>query len=296
MSKLVRPSGGSEINCQEVWREISNYIEGEISPGLRARIEAHVQHCPRCSAVLAGARNLVQVAGGGGVLEPPPGLSRRLYDKLEKHLAQARANAPPTQVEREIPLGITEEVVPLGSHLLYFWQNEEEFERGVRFLETGLLRREYCVLQGHDEVNARTLEVLHAHGFEPEQAISEGRLTVLGRRSAAEMMTDIAAVFDAARRMGASAIRYLGNLGIGRNPLPGGGEQEICDLEAKTTAFISRFPCVLVCMYDVRSLPGRMILNCGMKNHPFTISGEGLQENPYYISGEDSLPGLRHIH
>jgi len=36
---------------------------------------------------------------------------------------------------RKIALGITEDEVPLGSHLIHFWHTDTEFERGVRFLE-----------------------------------------------------------------------------------------------------------------------------------------------------------------
>jgi hypothetical protein len=36
----------------------------------------------------------------------------------------------------EIALGSTKDQVALGSHLIDFWLNEEEFERGVRFLRT----------------------------------------------------------------------------------------------------------------------------------------------------------------
>ena len=47
----------------------------------------------------------------------------------------------------QIPLGITDDQVALGSHLVHFWQNEEEFERGVRFLEPGIANEsQYCVL------------------------------------------------------------------------------------------------------------------------------------------------------
>ena len=35
--------------------------------------------------------------------------------------------------ERKIPLGITEDDVALGSHLVHFWQTDEEFESGVAF-------------------------------------------------------------------------------------------------------------------------------------------------------------------
>ena len=35
-------------------------------------------------------------------------------------------------------LGITEDEVRLGSHLIHFWRTDDEFERGVRFLELGI--------------------------------------------------------------------------------------------------------------------------------------------------------------
>jgi len=38
----------------------------------------------------------------------------------------------------KIALGITEDDVPLGSHLIDFWHTEDEFERGVRSLELGI--------------------------------------------------------------------------------------------------------------------------------------------------------------
>jgi hypothetical protein len=38
----------------------------------------------------------------------------------------------------KIPLGITDDEVSLGSHLIHFWKTPEEFERGVRFLQLGI--------------------------------------------------------------------------------------------------------------------------------------------------------------
>jgi len=35
----------------------------------------------------------------------------------------------------KIALDVTDDEVPLGSHLIHFWHNDAEFERGVRFLE-----------------------------------------------------------------------------------------------------------------------------------------------------------------
>ncbi len=71
-----------EISCVEVWREISNYIEGDISPELRARVEAHFKICKHCTAVRDGTRNVVRLIGDGEAFEVPEGFSARLYRKL----------------------------------------------------------------------------------------------------------------------------------------------------------------------------------------------------------------------
>lgn len=46
------------ISCAEVHRELSNYIDDELTPGLRARIEEHVKACSGCKAVYDGVRNV----------------------------------------------------------------------------------------------------------------------------------------------------------------------------------------------------------------------------------------------
>jgi predicted anti-sigma-YlaC factor YlaD len=79
-----------EISCEEVWREVSNYIEGEIGAELRARMEEHFKGCEHCTAVLDGARNVVQLVGDAKVFELPAGFSNRLYQKLNRKLAKRR--------------------------------------------------------------------------------------------------------------------------------------------------------------------------------------------------------------
>jgi anti-sigma factor RsiW len=52
-----------DISCLEVWREISNYIDGEIDAELRVRMEAHFRTCAHCKAVLQGTQNVVKLIG-----------------------------------------------------------------------------------------------------------------------------------------------------------------------------------------------------------------------------------------
>ena len=72
-----------EISCVEVWREISNYLEEEISPEMRERMEPHFKACAHCTAVLDGTRNIVKLVGDGRVFQVPEGFSERLYKKLQ---------------------------------------------------------------------------------------------------------------------------------------------------------------------------------------------------------------------
>jgi len=71
-----------EINCREVWRELSNYIDDQVDPQLRARMEAHFKDCEHCSAILDGTLNVIQLVGDGRVFDLPDGFSERLRKKL----------------------------------------------------------------------------------------------------------------------------------------------------------------------------------------------------------------------
>jgi len=72
-----------EISCLEVWREISNYVDQDVAPELRARMEAHFKSCAHCKAVLDGTRNVVKLVADGVEYELPKGFSERLYTKIK---------------------------------------------------------------------------------------------------------------------------------------------------------------------------------------------------------------------
>jgi len=164
----------------------------------------------------------------------------------------------------------------------------------VRFLEPGLLAEDHCVVFGHDEATERVFRLLQAKGFDTESLTKQRRITLLRRESpAGTTLSDIEDVFKAAIRAGAPAIRYLGNLGFGAAPLPGKGIEDVLELEARVTSLAKRFPAVVVCMYDVNTLPGRLILKGGFQTHPVAVCGDHLIHNPYYVP-EDHF--LRDIH
>jgi hypothetical protein len=72
------------VNCEQVWHEISNYLEGEVEPALRMAMNEHFRTCKRCASVLEGTRNVIRLYGDERMIEVPAGFGRR----LEKRLAQ----------------------------------------------------------------------------------------------------------------------------------------------------------------------------------------------------------------
>lgn len=75
------------IKCEDVWREISNYLEGDIDPAVKRAIEGHFEQCRHCAAVHDGMRNVVRLYGDKQMFTLPadfyPGLHRRLGDQIE---------------------------------------------------------------------------------------------------------------------------------------------------------------------------------------------------------------------
>jgi hypothetical protein len=80
------------VNCEQVWHETSNYLEGDVDVALRSAMDMHFQTCKRCSSVLEGTRNVIRLYGDERMIEVPAGYGRR----LEKRLAQgARVRSKP---------------------------------------------------------------------------------------------------------------------------------------------------------------------------------------------------------
>ena len=63
-------------------RELVDYMEGDLTPELRARIERHLHGCTHCAAVYDGVRNVVRLIGCEDAMELPRGFSQRLYQRF----------------------------------------------------------------------------------------------------------------------------------------------------------------------------------------------------------------------
>jgi anti-sigma factor RsiW len=73
-----------QISCLEVIRELSNYIDQDVTPRLRKQVAAHLAGCSHCTAVYDGLRNTITLTGDGRAFDLPAGFSQRLRSKLAR--------------------------------------------------------------------------------------------------------------------------------------------------------------------------------------------------------------------
>ncbi len=62
------------IKCDDVWREISNYLDGDIDPELKRAMDEHFAQCRQCVAVRDGMRNIVNLYGSERMFDAACGL------------------------------------------------------------------------------------------------------------------------------------------------------------------------------------------------------------------------------
>jgi CheY-like chemotaxis protein len=78
------------MSCEEIWREIPNYIGAKRGAAMRASIEEHLMDCKHCTAALGGAGNVVRLAADAATFELRGGQSNRLDQKRNRKREQAR--------------------------------------------------------------------------------------------------------------------------------------------------------------------------------------------------------------
>jgi putative zinc finger protein len=71
-----------DVKCEQVWREISNYLEGDVDAGLRSAMDEHFKTCQKCKSVLQGTRNVIELYSDERMIEVPVGFGRRLERRL----------------------------------------------------------------------------------------------------------------------------------------------------------------------------------------------------------------------
>jgi anti-sigma factor RsiW len=81
------------ITCEEVWRDISDYIDDELENKQRAALERHFAECRHCAAVLEGTCNVIRLYRDDRTLATPKGFDDRLRERLNQELGAKGARS-----------------------------------------------------------------------------------------------------------------------------------------------------------------------------------------------------------
>jgi predicted anti-sigma-YlaC factor YlaD len=78
------------VNCREVIRELSSYLDGDLGCDAIADLELHVGRCEDCRVVVDTVRKTVDIYCKAEPLPLPDDVRNRLHAALVKRLANCR--------------------------------------------------------------------------------------------------------------------------------------------------------------------------------------------------------------
>lgn len=76
------------MNCKNVIREISNYIDGELEASALAELERHLQECTDCRLVVDQTKLTVEVFCDADMVELPVDVKSRLHEALRRKMTE----------------------------------------------------------------------------------------------------------------------------------------------------------------------------------------------------------------
>jgi anti-sigma factor RsiW len=75
------------LNCKGVIRELSNYIDGDLDPVVRAELERHLRHCEDCTMIVDQTRKTIQIFCDSEPVELPGEVRTRLHQALQRKIS-----------------------------------------------------------------------------------------------------------------------------------------------------------------------------------------------------------------
>lgn len=69
-------------SCEDVLRELNNYLDDELASEVRAQLELHLAHCKTCQVLYDSARKTLKIVTDSASFEVPEAVSERLVSKV----------------------------------------------------------------------------------------------------------------------------------------------------------------------------------------------------------------------
>jgi len=76
------------LNCKNVIREISSYIDGELDLAIKRELERHLEDCEECKMVVDQTKLTVDIFCDSEPVELPVEIQSRLHEALRRKISE----------------------------------------------------------------------------------------------------------------------------------------------------------------------------------------------------------------
>ena len=70
------------MDCHQVLEELSNFMDEEVSVGLKEALQEHLAFCHKCEVIYHSTRRTLEIVACTNTFELPVDVSVRLYERL----------------------------------------------------------------------------------------------------------------------------------------------------------------------------------------------------------------------
>ena len=81
------------FSCEDVLAELSDYLDDELTAGLRKQVEEHMLHCRTCRAIYDSTRKTLRIVTESGSFELSPDVSTRVASSIRAKIRARQASA-----------------------------------------------------------------------------------------------------------------------------------------------------------------------------------------------------------
>lgn len=193
------------MTCQQVERELSAYLDGELTAAARAGVDAHVAGCSSCRERLAELDKLVRGVGAVARVGAPPGFLAAVRGKLARPGVGWDWLWRPWWVK--LPLEAVAAVVVVGL-AAWWWQGRQE-----RPAEVVVASAKPAELPASSSAPAMAVGRMRLDELRKEQAVGNALSAAADRDAEAEVVVarDAAAVPGLVERFGGKVISRVGD-------------------------------------------------------------------------------------
>jgi len=74
------------LTCQQVLRQLSEYLDGELDPSMLESLTRHLEHCEDCRIVVDTTRKTIEISCNSEPVPLPGDVSERLRRSVQKRM------------------------------------------------------------------------------------------------------------------------------------------------------------------------------------------------------------------